>query len=121
MSKFLGLQKFKKEEAIGSPGSKFFCARCSSMIAGTMVKEEKLCDGIEIMKGFCYLGDRLHASGSSEAAVTIRTRIGWVKFRECGDFHSYKTNSAILFSDTFIPYQLIKKKKCKNMIYHLSF
>ena len=31
----------------------------------------------------CYLGDRLNAKGGSEAAVTARTRIGWIKFREC--------------------------------------
>ena len=35
------------------------------------------------MKSFCYLGDRLNASGESEAAVTARTRIGWIKFRDC--------------------------------------
>ena len=34
------------------------------------------------MKSFCYLGDRLNAGGGSEAAVTARTRIGWMKFRE---------------------------------------
>ena len=37
------------------------------------------------MNGFCYLGDRLNASGGCEAAVTARVRIGWVKFRECGE------------------------------------
>ena len=36
------------------------------------------------MRGFCYLGDRVNASGGCEAAVTARARIGWVKFRECG-------------------------------------
>ena len=35
------------------------------------------------MKSFCYLGDILNASGGSEAAVTARTKIGWIKFREC--------------------------------------
>ena len=35
------------------------------------------------MKSFCYLWDRLNASGRIEAAVTARTRIGWIKFREC--------------------------------------
>ena len=34
------------------------------------------------VKSFRYLGDRLNASGVSEAAVTARTRIGWIKFRE---------------------------------------
>ena len=28
------------------------------------------------------MGDRLKASGGSEAAVTARTRIGWIKFRK---------------------------------------
>ena len=37
------------------------------------------------MKSFCYLGDRLNASGGSEVAVTARTRIGWTKFRQCGE------------------------------------
>ena len=40
---------------------------------------------VEFVKSFCYLGDRLNASGRSEAAVTARTRIGWIKFRECGE------------------------------------
>ena len=35
------------------------------------------------MKSFCYFGDRFNPSGGSEAAVTARTRIGWIKFREC--------------------------------------
>ena len=37
------------------------------------------------MNSFCYLMDRLNASGGSEAAVTARMRIGWIKFRECGE------------------------------------
>ena len=35
--------------------------------------------------GFCYLGDRLNASGSCKAAVTVSAKIGWVRFRECGE------------------------------------
>ena len=42
-------------------------------------------DHVDFVKSFCYLGDRLNASGGSEAAVTARTRIGWIKFRECGE------------------------------------
>ena len=38
----------------------------------------KLCDEVETMNGFCYLGDRLNASGGCEAAVTARVRIGWL-------------------------------------------
>jgi len=55
------------------------------MTARTVEMEEKLCDGIETVKGFCYLGDRLNATGGSEVDVTARTRIGWVKFREYGE------------------------------------
>ena len=44
---------------------------------------EKLCDEVETVNGFCYLGDRLNASGGCEAAVTAKVKIGWVRFREC--------------------------------------
>ena len=51
------------------------------MTAGTVAK--KLCDGVKTVKSFCYLDERLNASGGSESAVMDRTRIGWVRFREC--------------------------------------
>ena len=37
---------------------------------------EVLCDEVETMKGFCYLGNRLNASGECETAVTAIVRIG---------------------------------------------
>ena len=37
---------------------------------------------MKTVKGFCYLGDRLNASGQCEVEVTARTRVGWKKFRE---------------------------------------
>ena len=40
---------------------------------------------METVNGFCYLGDRLNASGGCEAVVTARVRISWVRFRECGE------------------------------------
>ena len=51
-----------------------------------------MCDEVETVKGFRYLGDRLNASGGCKAAVTARKRflpsksfsLGWKKFRECG-------------------------------------
>ena len=46
---------------------------------------EVLCDEVETVKGFCYLGDRLNTSGGCETAVTTRVRIEWMKFRECGE------------------------------------
>ena len=64
----------------------FVCSKCKGIIEGTMDSIEKLCDEVETVNGFCYLGDRLNASGGCEAAVTARVRIGWVRFRECREF-----------------------------------
>ena len=38
------------------------------------------------MKSFCYLEDRLNASGGGEAAMTARTRIGWIKLKNAGSY-----------------------------------
>ena len=46
--------------------------------------EKSFFDQVDFVKSFCYLRDRLNASGESEAAVTARTRIGWTKIREGG-------------------------------------
>ena len=51
---------------------------------------EELCEEVETVRGFCYLGDRVNAGGGCEAAVTARARIGWVKFRECGELLNSK-------------------------------
>ena len=48
-----------------------------------MEQEEKLCDEVETVNEFTYLGDRLSASGRCVSAVTATTRCGWVKLREC--------------------------------------
>ena len=40
---------------------------------------------MEAVREFTYLGDRVRAGGGCEAAVNIKTRCGWVKFRECGE------------------------------------
>ena len=63
----------------------FVCEKCKNISKGVVEPEEKLCDAVETVNGFCYLGDRLNASGGCEAAVTARARLGWVKFRECGE------------------------------------
>ena len=63
----------------------FFYRRCTDVGDGTEEPVEVLCDEVETVKGFCYLGDRLNASGGCETAVTSRVRIGWMKFRECGE------------------------------------
>ena len=46
---------------------------------------KKLCDGVETVSKFTYLGDRLNATGGCETAVTARSRIGRIKFRECSE------------------------------------
>ena len=48
-----------------------------------MEQGEKLCDGVEAVRKFTYLGDRVSAGGGCDAAVTARTRCGWFKFKEC--------------------------------------
>ena len=37
---------------------------------------EKLCDEVETVREFTYLGDRMSAGGGCEAVVTVRTRCG---------------------------------------------
>ena len=61
----------------------FVCSKCKGIMEGTMDLIEKLCNEVETVNGFCYLGDRLNASCGCEAAVTARVRIGWVRFRKC--------------------------------------
>ena len=39
----------------------------------------------KLVKEFRYLGNRLNGSGGCKATVTARTRMGWKKFRECGE------------------------------------
>ena len=46
---------------------------------------EKLCDEVERVNGFYYLGNRLNATGNCEAAVAARVRIGWVRFMKGGE------------------------------------
>ena len=64
----------------------FICELCIYTKEGIVEPGEELSffDQVDFVKSFCYLGDRLNASGGSEAAVTARTRIGWTKLRECG-------------------------------------
>ena len=42
------------------------------------------------MRSFCYLGDRVDASGGCEVVVMARARLGWVKFRDCGELLNSK-------------------------------
>ena len=56
------------------------CGRCKKQADGLAEPAEELCEEVETVRGFCYLGDRVNASGGCEAAVIARARIGCVKF-----------------------------------------
>ena len=60
----------------------FVCLKCKEIMEGTMDLIEKLCNEVETVNEFCYLGDRINASGGCEAAVTVTVRISWVRFKE---------------------------------------
>ena len=61
----------------------FVWLKCKRIMERTMDSIEKLCDEVEAGNEFCYLGDKLNAGCSCEAAVTARVKIGLVKFRKC--------------------------------------
>ena len=63
----------------------FVCSKCKGIMEETVDSIEKLCDEVETVNGFCYLGDRLNFSNGCEAAVTARVRNVWVRFRKCGE------------------------------------
>ena len=77
--------KMKRVTSILAKG--FVCEVCVYTKEGIVELGEELSffDQVDFVKSFCYLRDRLNANGGSEAAVTARTRIGWIKFRECGE------------------------------------
>ena len=41
----------------------FICSKCKELMEETVNSIEKLCDEVETLNGFRYLGDRLNASG----------------------------------------------------------
>ena len=71
-------------------GRDFVCGRCKKHANGLVGLVEELCEEVETVKSFFYLGDRVNASDGCEAAMTARARIGWVKFKECGELLNSK-------------------------------
>ena len=64
----------------------FVCKKCRSVVKNFKGSaDEKLCDGVKTVSKFTYLDDRLNATGGCETVVTARSRIGWIKFRECSE------------------------------------
>ena len=62
----------------------FVWSRCRGIIKGIVNSTEKLYNEVKRVDGFCYLGDRLNASGGCKATVTAKIKIGWERFRKCG-------------------------------------
>ena len=70
--------KIKKVTSTLAKG--FACKLCVDTKKGIVEPGEEISffDQVEFVKS--YLGDRLNVSSRSEAAVTARTRIEWIKF-----------------------------------------
>ena len=62
-------------------GRDFVCGRCKQVDDGLVEPVKELCEEVETVRGFYYLGDKVNESNGCEAAVTARARIGWVKFK----------------------------------------
>ena len=63
----------------------FVYAQCLKIRKGEIEPIEELWDNVEAVGSFCYLGNRLSASGGYEVPVTARTKCGWEKFRDCSE------------------------------------
>ena len=74
----------KMKKITFSSARHFVCKKCADVGDGSKEPVEVLCNDVETVKRFCYLGDTLNASGGCEAAVTSKVRIRWMKFREWG-------------------------------------
>ena len=68
--------------------SNFACRKREGTVGEAVVQEETLCVNVETVWEFPYLYDSVGASEGCEAAVAVRTRRWWVKFRECGEMFS---------------------------------
>ena len=66
------------------------CGRCKKQVDGLVEPVEELCEEVETVRGFCYLGDRVNASGGCKAAMIAKARTGWVKFKECRELLNSK-------------------------------
>ena len=44
-------------------GRDFVCRRCKKQANGLVGPVEELCEEVEMVRGFCYLGGRVNASG----------------------------------------------------------
>ena len=74
----------KAKKVIPNTARFFVCSKCEKATNGMgEVQQEVMCDEVETVKGFCYLGNTSNASEGCE--VTARIRVRWKKFKECGE------------------------------------
>ena len=59
-------------------GRYFVCRRCKKQVDGLVEPVEELCEEVDTVRGFFYMGDRVNASGVCEAVVTARATENWV-------------------------------------------
>ena len=59
----------------------FVCTSCTTLDEDDVESIKNLCDGVETVNEFCYLGDKLKTSGGWEAAVTAGMRIEWIAWK----------------------------------------
>ena len=76
--KWVHVRCAKTKTATSTQAEGFVCELCVGYIERIVKPSEEISffDHVELVKSFCYLGDRLNASGESKAAVTVRMRIG---------------------------------------------
>ena len=60
-------------------GKDFVYGSCKKQANGLVGEVEELCEEVETVISFCYLGDRVNASGGCEAAVTGENWVGEVQ------------------------------------------
>ena len=81
----LGSWQMCKNRVTARLAMHFVCLKCKGIMEGTVDLIKKLCNKLETVNWFGYMGNTLNSSGDCEAAVTARVRISWVKFSKCGE------------------------------------
>ena len=59
----------------------FACSNCEVNIGKAVEQEETLCDEVEAVREFTYVGDRVSAGGVCEASMSARLDMGWLSLR----------------------------------------
>jgi len=54
----------------------FVFARCRNVTEDMVEPIDKLCDEVMTVRAFCYLGDRMNASGGCEAGMPVTSSFG---------------------------------------------